>query len=245
MKRPGTLFFVFKQRTVCAVILVCLTVSLTLSTSQDMKKVADVNAGPIPLPAVQSTGLLSVEEALKKRASVREFRREPLTLDEVGQLLWVAQGVNRPGGYRTAPSAGALYPLEIILVAGRVQDINPGVYRYLPRQHALDPLAEGDVRPALAAAALDQDCVANGATVLVITAIYERTTVKYGQRGIRYVHVEVGHAAQNIYLQATALGLGTVAVGAFQDDRVQELLNLPGNEHPLLIMPVGKQQGER
>ncbi len=195
---------------------------------------------PIPLPAPQTTGPLSIEEALFQRSSVRELRPEPISLAEAGQLLWAAQGIARQGGYRTAPSAGALYPLEVLLVAGSVHDLSPGVYRYRPRDHALAPILEEDLRGKLAAAALGQSFIKDGAAVLVITAVYERTTAKYGQRGIRYVHMEVGYASENIHLQAAALGLGTVAVGAFHDDRVQELLNLPANEHPLLIMPVGK-----
>ena len=195
---------------------------------------------PIPLPAPQTTGPLSVEEALVQRRSVREFRRDPLTMAEISQLLWAAQGIARSGGYRTAPSAGALYPLEVLLAAGSVHDLGPGLYRYRPRDHALAPMLEEDLRGKLAAAALGQSFVKDGAAVLVITAVYERTTIKYGQRGIRYVHMEVGYASENIHLQAAALGLGTVAVGAFHDDRVQNILNLPANEHPLLIMPVGK-----
>ncbi len=199
-----------------------------------------MEVNPFPLPAPLTTGPLSVEEALYRRSSVREYRPEALTLAEVGQLLWAAQGVNRPGGYRTAPSAGATYPLEVLLAAGSVHDLSPGLYRYRPREHALIPLLEVDLRVELAAAALDQSFVRDAATLLVITALYERTTARYGQRGIRYVHMEVGYASENIHLQAAALGLGTVAVGAFHDDRVQELLNLPPDEHPLLIMPVGK-----
>ena len=195
---------------------------------------------PFPLPPPQTTGPLSVEEALYRRSSVREFRPEPISLAQAGQLLWAAQGITRPGGYRTAPSAGALYPLELLLVAGTVHDLNSGVYRYQPREHALAPLLEGDLRGKLAVAALDQSFVKDGAAALVITAVYERTTGKYGQRGLRYVYMEVGYTSENIHLQAAALGLGTVAVGAFHDDHVQELLNLPAKEHPLLIMPVGK-----
>ncbi len=195
---------------------------------------------PIPLPAPQTTGPLSVEEALAQRRSVRELRPEPVSLAEAGQLLWAAQGIAQSGGYRTAPSAGATYPLEVLLVAGSVHDLSPGLYRYRPREHALAPMLEEDLRGKLAAAALGQSFVKDGAAVLVITAIYERTTIRYGQRGIRYVHMEMGYASENIHLQAAALGLGTVAVGAFHDDHVQELLNLPANEHPLLIMPVGK-----
>lgn len=194
----------------------------------------------IPLPTPQTTGLLSVEEALAKRVSVREYRPEPLSLAEVGQLLWAAQGITRREGYRTAPSAGATYPLEILLAAGSVHDLSPGLYRYRPREHALVPLLEGDLRAELAAAALGQSCVKDSPASLVITAIYERTTGKYGQRGTRYAHMEVGYASENIHLQAAALGLGTVAVGAFHDDKVLKILNLPADEHPLLIMPVGK-----
>ncbi len=199
-----------------------------------------MEADPIPLPAPQTTGPSSVEESLATRLSVREFKREPLTLAEVGQLLWAAQGITRRKGYRTAPSAGATYPLEILLAAGSIHDLSPGLYRYRPRDHALAPMLEEDLRGKLAAAALGQSFVKDGAAALVITAIYERTTGKYGQRGERYTHMEVGYASENIHLQAAALGLGTVAVGAFHDDRVQKLLNLPANEHPLLIMPVGK-----
>ncbi len=197
-------------------------------------------ANSIPLPAPQTTGPSSVEESLAKRLSVREFKREPLTLAEVGQLLWAAQGITRREGYRTAPSAGATYPLEILLAAGSIHDLSPGLYRYRPRDHALAPMLEEDLRGKLAAAALGQSFVKDGAAALVITAIYERTTGKYGQRGERYTHMEVGYASENIHLQAAALGLGTVAVGAFHDDRVKKLLNLPADEHPLLIMPVGK-----
>ncbi len=194
----------------------------------------------IPLPAPQTTGPLSVEEALVQRASVREFRPDPVSLAEAGQLLWAAQGITRSGGYRTAPSAGATYPLEVLLLAGSVHDLSPGVYRYRPRDHVLAPILEKDLRGKLAAAALGQSFVKDSPAALVITAVYERATIKYGQRGIRYVHMEVGYASENIHLQAAALGLGTVAVGAFHNDKVQELLNLPANEHPLLIMPVGK-----
>jgi len=194
----------------------------------------------IPLPRPQATGLLSVEEALVQRRSVREYRSEALTLAEVGQLLWAAQGITRPGGYRTAPSAGATYPLELLLAAGNVHDLSPGLYRYHNREHALLAVLEGDLRGKLAAAALGQSFVKNSPASLIITAIYERTTARYGQRGIRYVHMEVGYASENIHLQAAALGLCTVAVGAFDDDRVHQLLNLPANERPLLIMPVGK-----
>ncbi|MDR7475870.1 MAG: SagB/ThcOx family dehydrogenase, partial [Armatimonadota bacterium] len=156
------------------------------------------------------------------RRSIREFKPGPLTLPEVAQLLWAAQGTTDPQeGFRTAPSAGATYPLEVYLAVGRVQKLAEGVYRYSPAAHALARLREGDVRQALADAALGQRCVGEGAAVLVLAAVYERTAQRYGDRGIRYVHMEVGHAAQNVYLQGVTLGLGTVVVGAFHDQQVR------------------------
>ena len=193
----------------------------------------------IALPESAKGDPSSLESILVQRASVREFRRKPLSLAQVGQLLWAAQGINRPGGYRTAPSAGALYPLEVLVAAGQVSELKPGVYRYHPREHALALLGAGDVRADLAAAALDQTWMSDAPVVFVITAVFERNTVKYGQRGYRYVYMEVGHTSQNIYLQAAALGLGTVAVGAFYDTRVQQILSLPGSEQPLCLMPTG------
>lgn len=193
----------------------------------------------IELPQPQTTGKVSVEEALKSRRSVRRFRSTPLSLDEVSQLLWAAQGKSSHR-YRTAPSAGALYPLDVYVVAGRVDGLEAGVYRYDSRRHALHVVSQGDARRKLFRAALDQEWVREGAIALVFSAVYERTTGKYGNRGIRYVHIEVGHAMQNVYLQAEALGLGTVTVGAFSDSSVKELLHLDDEQQPLGIMPVGR-----
>ena len=195
----------------------------------------------VALPEPQYDSEVSVEEALLGRRSVREYAGEALTLEELAQLLWAAQGITDPTGKRTAPSAGALYPLEVYVVVGNVENIAEGVYKYEPHQHELVRVHEGGQRKALARAALDQQCVADGAIDIVITAIYERTTGKYGDRGIRYVHMEAGHAAQNICLQAGTMSLGTVTIGAFYDDQVKETLNLPENEEPLYIMPVGRK----
>jgi SagB-type dehydrogenase family enzyme len=178
-------------------------------------------------------------EALQRRRSVRAFGKRQLSLQQVAQLLWAAQGYNDPSGLRTAPSAGALYPLELLLVTGDVTALSAGVYRYRPQQHTLDRLAGDDRRVPLAQAALGQSWIADSAAVLVITAIYERTTRKYGERGRRYVHIEVGHAAQNALLQAAALGLGAAVVGAFDDAAVARLLELPTSEVPLYLLPVG------
>jgi len=187
----------------------------------------------IKLPSVPKRGQWTLEEVMLKRASVREFSREPLTLQDISSLLWAAQGTTRPWGARTAPSAGALYPLEIYLV------LPPGVFHYEPKHHKLVRHMRGNVISALAQAALGQGCVRNAPGVIVICAVYERTSRKYGARAERYVKIEVGHAAQNVLLQATSMGLGAVPVGAFYDDKVKEVLNLPSDHEPLYLVPVG------
>ena len=195
----------------------------------------------IILPEPRYDSDVSVEEALLKRRSVRSYTDEALTLPELAQLLWAAQGITDPSGKRTAPSAGALYPLEVYVVVGSVENVAKGVYKYKPHQHELIKVLDGEQREALSQAALGQQSVAHGAADIVITAIYDRTTGKYGDRGARYVYMEAGHAAQNVYLQAAAMNLGTVVIGAFYDDRVKEVLNLPEDEEPLYIMPVGRK----
>ena len=195
----------------------------------------------IPLPSPDTDGPVSVEAALESRRSLRDYADAPLRLAAVGQLLWAAQGVtDRRQGLRSAPSAGALYPLELYLVAGRVDGLADGVYRYLPGEHAVEAVGGGDRRDALAAAALDQPWVRDGAAVLVFTAVYERTFARYGDRAPRYVHMEAGGAVENVYLQATARGLATVVVGAFRDARVRDVLDLPGDHRPLALVPVGR-----
>lgn len=200
------------------------------------------NSEIIQLPPPRFESEISIEEALLKRRSVREYKDEPLTLVEVSQLLWAAQGItDQEEGKRTTPSAGALYPLEVYLVAGKVDGLASGVYRYQPLEHGLIKIKEGDRREELAKVALGQEAIKEASIVLVLAAVYERTTVKYGERGIKYVHLEAGHAAQNIYLQAVSLNLGTVTIGAFSDQEVKELLDLPKEEQPLYLMPVGKK----
>jgi len=195
---------------------------------------------PVRLPAAATDGPTSVEQALHARRSVREFAAAPLSLREAAQLLWAAQGRNRPAGGRTAPSAGALYPLEVHLVAGRVEGLAPAAYRYDADAHSLSPQVAGDLRQRLAQAARAQTWLADAPAILVITAVPERTARKYGDRATRYIHMEVGHAAQNVYLQAAASGLGTVVVGAFDDAAVAALLELDPAEQPLALMPLGR-----
>ena len=199
------------------------------------------------LPAPQLDGEMSVEAALASRRSRRNFRDEALTKQQLSQLLWAAYGVSLPrpdqpqwsGGLRTTPSAGATYPLEIYAVVGLVDGITPGVYRYLPAEHKLVRVVEGDVRAELSDAAVGQRMVREAPVSIFYSAVFERTTERYGERGVMYVHMEIGHSAQNVYLQAEAMGLGTCAIGAMMEGQVRELLNLPDDEVPLYLMPVG------
>jgi len=187
----------------------------------------------ISLPSPDTSGNLTLESAIQKRRSVRGFKDQSIGLKEIGQLLWAAQGITNKSRYRSAPSAGALYPLEVYVVK------KDGFFHYIPEGHKLKRLSDNDLRPALQSAALFQSSVAKAAIDIVICAVYERVTSKYGKRGIRYTDIEVGHAAQNIHLQAVALGLGSVPIGAFDDDSVTRVLSLPKDRVPLYIIPVG------
>lgn len=187
-----------------------------------------------PLPEPKTSGTVSLEDALQSRRSRRDFTSQELDPSEISQLLWAAQGITDPRGFRTAPSAGALYPLELYIVTV------DGVFHYLPQKHALEVIRGGDHRTALHDAALGQDPILEAPLVLVIAAVYERTQAKYGsERSPRYVHLEAGHAAQNVLLQATALDLGAVPIGAFYDADVQAVLGLPEDHEPLYLIPIG------
>ena len=185
-------------------------------------------------------GSVSVEHALLNRRSVRDYKNEPLTLAEISQLAWAAQGITTPGGYRTAPSAGALYPLELYVVAGNVTDLPAGIYKYRYHDHALMQTLAGDKRTELSHAALGQGSIARAPAVLLFCAVYSRITGKYGNRGIQYTFMEIGHAAQNVCLQAIALDLGTVVIGAFRDDEVKLIAELAADEEPTYFIPVGR-----
>lgn len=193
----------------------------------------------IELPPAHVDGGVSVERALMQRRSVRDFSEGFLEMQAAAQLLWAAQGITVDWGGRTAPSAGALYPLAVYIIVSRVDGLDGGVYRYVPEAHRLSLVRHGDLSDELAEAALGQESVRDAAAVLVLTAEYGRTTAKYGERGIRYVHMEAGHAAQNVYLQATALELGCVVVGAFDDEAVSRFLGVSSDETPLYVIPVG------
>lgn len=191
----------------------------------------------VTLPKPQLKSAVSVEQALNQRRSVRTFASTALGLQQVAQLLWAAQGITAEWGGRTAPSAGATYPLECYLVVGQVTGLKPAVYRYLPVEHSLSAVVPGDKRVPLCKAALGQKWIQDAPVSIVIAADFRRTARRYGDRAGRYVYIEVGHAGQNIHLQCEALGLATVCVGAFDDAGVKNLLAI--DEEPIYIMPVG------
>lgn len=193
----------------------------------------------IPLPQPRLDGGVSIEVALEMRCSVREFSSRPIALEDASQLLWAGQGISRGGKGRTAPSAGAHYPIELYLVTGDVADLAPGVYHYNPRRHDLTQRLTGDLRTKLAEASLGQTWIAGASLIVVFTAVFGRTTVEYGEPGINYVIMEVGSVYQNVDLQAAALGLGTTVVGAFSAEHVAGLLALPEDHLPQALMPVG------
>ncbi len=203
----------------------------------------------ISLPKPETKGNISLEETINNRRSRRSFEKEGVTIKEVSQILWSAYGITKPntsaqtrGGLRTAPSAGARYPLEIYAVVGdRIEGVPAGLYRYIAIDHKLELVIAGDLRKELCKAALNQKMVEDAPFSVFYSAVYKRITDRYGDRGKeRYVCMDLGHSAQNVYLQAESLSLGTCAIGAFSDDKVIELLKLPQEETPLYIMPIGK-----
>jgi SagB-type dehydrogenase family enzyme len=222
------------------VLFVCF-VLITYATDRDVpaltRRDIAAGAGEIKLPGPPDQGTMTVEEALRLRRSVREFGSRPLSLAEIGALLWAAQGITSPEGFRTAPSAGALYPLEIYLLVGGAAALPAGLYHYQPRNHSLRLLREGDLRPQLQRAALDQEPVGKAPCTLIIAGVTARTAAKYADRAERYVLIETGHAAQNVCLEATNLGLALVTVGAFHDDQVRQILKQ--GVRPLYLLPFG------
>jgi len=196
----------------------------------------------IPLPKPSLNGKVSVEKAIKERRTIRDFKDRLLSLTHLSQLLWAAQGITDPTiGRRAAPSGGALYPLDIYVLIGEngVEKMEAGVYHYLPKEHSVLPISKGDRRQEIASASLGQMWMTKAPVIFIITAEYKRITGKYGERGIRYALIEVGHVGQNLFLQAEALGLGAGIVGAFNDLEVSKVAGLPSKHEPLLIMPVG------
>jgi len=188
---------------------------------------------------------VTLEDAIAGRRTVRSFIDGQIGLDTLSGVLWAAQGVTSPEGLRAAPSAGALYPLSLYVMAGRVSGLAPGVWRYLPEPHGLELRRAGDCRAELAGAAMRQHWMDGCAAVLVFAAVCGRAIGKYGTRGERYVNHEVGCAAENAWLQARSFGLDAAVVGAFVDADVAVLAGIETGEQPLLLLAVGTSAGER
>ena len=204
---------------------------------------ADAVDGPerIELPEPSWTGAASLEETLARRRSVRAFGPQPVSLRQVAQLAWAAQGVTEPAtGYRTAPSAGGTLPIEVDLVVHGVPDLAGGVYRYLPAEHALRRRLSGDRRRAVADATLNQGFVADAPVVVALSTVAARTAAMFGDFADRLNDMEVGHVAQNVSLQAVALGLGTVVVAGLREADLAAALALAEGERPIYLMPVGR-----
>jgi SagB-type dehydrogenase family enzyme len=197
-------------------------------------------AQQIKLPGPMDKGVVSLEEAILARKSVRDYATKPVSLKQISQILWAAQGVTHDG-MRSAPSAGALYPMEIYVVTrpNGIENLQAGIYHYDNRNHVMTLFKEGDFSLALQRAVLDQESVGAAAANIVIAAVFERTTSKYGERGVQYVFQESGHISQNIFLQASVLGLGSVAMGAFREDEVRKVLGVAKTERPIYVQAIG------
>ena len=204
-----------------------------------------MTAHKVSLPEPRRTGDVSVEEAITTRRSRRTFAEEPVTLRQVSQLAWSAQGITGPRGRkRAAPSAGATYPMELYVAAGEggVKDLEVGTYRYHPSSHGLIQTGGGDIRARAMSAALGQRFLRRAPLLLLIAADYRRTTQRYSDRGRRYVWMEAGHISENVYLEAQALGLATVAVGAFHDAEMADVFGLPEELDALYVMAAGNAE---
>ncbi|MCD6327726.1 SagB/ThcOx family dehydrogenase [bacterium] len=198
----------------------------------------------IPLPEIGYAGGLDIKSAIHERVSVRSFDNRPLSVVDVANLMWSAQGYVR-SGKRAVPSAGATFPLEIFLAVAEngVEGIEAGVYHYRHHydkdSHSLKTRYNGPVIDELAAACHGQGCVEQARAVIAVLSEDERTTTRYKERGVRYCHIEAGHAGQNVSLMAVSLGLGTVMVGAYRDDEVVKALHLKEGIMPYYLIPVG------
>jgi len=237
MKRNNYLSF--------AIFIIGLIFALNLFCQEIREETPLQNSAPeiIQLPTPRYDGDTSVEKALLQRRSVRSYKKDLLTVSDISQILWAAQGITEKSyGLRTAPSAGALYPLELYLVAANVDELKPGIYKYIPQDHTIKRINDGDKRIAISNAALKQDAIEISSAIIIIAAVVEQTAVKYGNRAERYIHFEVGAVGQNIYLQSVSLGLGTLMIGAFKDNALKKVLGLPNSENPYAIMPLGNIQ---
>lgn len=215
-----------KRSRACLICALAVFLAFAEARGEDMKTIA--------LPKPKTKGSVSVEEAIQKRRSVRSYSSKDLALEEISQLLWACQGItDERRGLRAAPSAGALYPLEIYLAK------KDGLFHYIPDGHKMEQLSGSDVKPLLAQASLGQRYVEDAPVDIIICAVYNRISSRYGQRGTLYTDIEVGHASENVFLQAVALGLDSVPIGAFDEQAVARVLKLPKDTRPVYILPVG------
>jgi SagB-type dehydrogenase family enzyme len=233
---------IMSQKRKILFILLCiifLSSALFFGDTQEEKEI-------MTLPKPSLKGDVSVEEAINSRRSTRSFKPDPLSISQLSQLLWAAQGITitieeKNRSFRSAPSAGALYPIYVYVIVGEkgVTDLTKGIYKYNPEKHTLLKISGEDKRLAVAQASYNQSWMDKAPVILMITAEYERSMKKYGERGVRYSKIESGCVAQDIFLQAEALGLGVGIVGAFHDYKVMNILKVWGKPQPLLAMPVG------
>ena len=217
------------------------TVPRTAYEIEAVECTADPDQSVIMLPEPAYRGM-SVEEAIAERRSVRSYTDEEITLNELSQILWAAQGITDEGGKRAAPSAGALYPIELYVVPNRVENISCGIYHYVPEEHKLVLSREGNFTEAVYSAALGQEHVRDSAAVIIFTSVRERTASRYGDAAERYIAMEAGHISENILLESVSLGLGAVPVGAFDREGLDGLLGINGTgESSLYLNCVGRQ----
>ncbi len=242
MKKITYVFLIFTFIIVLGVLFFGLFKGITPQTNTEAGAVNEqiyMDNNILQLPQANKDGGMSLNDALAIRRSARSYSSEPMQIQQVSQLLWSAQGINNKDNFRTAPSAGATFPLEIFVMTNNISGLERGIYHYEPYDHALELVHMGDFSSELMKAALGQSMIADAALVVIYGAVFERTMNRYGERGERYVHNEVGHASQNMHLQASALGLATVVVGAFKDDEVEKVLQLDNEVRVLYLMPVG------
>lgn len=243
MKKIAYVFLIFTFIIVLGLLFFSLFKGITPQSSKDKVTPNEeiiMNDNILQLPQAEKQGGMSLNDALALRRSGRSYIQEPMHIKQVSQLLWSAQGINNEDNFRTAPSAGATFPLEIFVMTNNISGLDKGIYHYQPEDHALELVHQGDYSSELMKAALGQSMIKDAALVVIFGAVPERTTARYGKRGERYVHNEIGHASQNLHLQASALGLSTVVVGAFKDDEVENVLQLNNEIRVLYLMPVGR-----
>ena len=195
----------------------------------------------VSLPSPAKMGGISLDQALRKRKSVRTYANKPLSKEQLAYLLWSSTGIQRREDgreYRTVPSAGGLYPIETYLVVNNVEDVPQGVYHYSVQQHLLEELQTGDFSRPITAAALGQRMCSQAAVVFIWTAIFQRSKWKYGERAYRYIYLDAGHMAQNLALSAVSLGLGSCHIGALFDEEVNSIVQVDGIDESVVYMTI-------